>query len=399
MRAFGILVFLFLMLLVQAATSTADILQMSSMDELRAVMRDASATRALRYTAMVRMEALGQQNPAYFEEMGEAYRDNVFTLQGYQLEPESERLRKMKLCFLAAAPGSVHANRELADQFISENRPLEASLYLLQAMKLGDADAKGALRVVLSKPYTGEPERIGFTSCGDEMFRKYAETMCGIQKYDKDYEDDFTLVRNDLTSYFNAIRQAATQVNPLESVQAADAAARDAFRQLAARYYPTPPDLRKLWNIAKKLSLLALVGVILALIPSTHMHLFENGVDIIVTLVVSIVFAYFLIWQDQSNPMSLTTRIIGMVVCALLLVPYSLKANGGKIWTLIVVIPGKIVLSVLTLYCAFVAIAYLFAALKSKENRGINLFSASLYGILTFGFSKIIQWTTKEKYE
>lgn len=399
MRAFGILILLFLMSLMQAATSTADILQMSSVDELRAVMHDTSATRAQRYTAVARMEVLGRQNTVYFEEMGEAYRDNVFTLQGYQIEPESERIRKMKLCFLAAAPGSVHANRELADQFLSENRPLEASLYLLQAMKLGDADAKGALRAVLSKPYTGEAEKIDFTSCGDEMFRKYAETMCGIQKYDKDYEKDFTIVRNDLDTYFDTIRQAATQVNPLEKVQAADAAARDAFRQLGARYYPAPPDLRKLWNITQKISLLALLGVILALIPSTHMHLFENGVDIIVTLIVSIVFAYFLIWQDQSNPMSLTTRVIGMVVCALLLVPYSLKANGGKIWTLIVVIPGKIVISTLTLFCAFIAMGYLYAAIKSKEGRGKNIFHGSLYVLLTFGLSKIIQQTTKEKYE
>ena len=399
MRAFVILVLLFFTSLVQAAISTADILQMRSLDELRAVMRDTSAARAQRYTAVVRMESLGRQNPAFFEELGAAYKDNIFTLDGVQVMSEEERLSKMKLCFLAAAPGSIHANRVLADLYMSENRPLEASLYLLQAMKLGDTDAKDALRAVLTPPYVGEPEKIDFTSCGDVIFRKYAETMCGIQEYDKDYEEDFTIVRNDLITYFDAIRQAATQVNPLESVQTADAAIRHDLRQLGVHYHSTPPDLRKLWNIAKKLSLLALLGIILALIPSTHIHLFENGIDIIITLVVSIVFAYFLIWHDQYRPIPLTTRIIGMVVCALLLVPYSLKANGGKIWTLIVVVPGKMVLSALTILCMLLTIAYIFTTIRNKKDRGQNLLYSFLWGGATFGLGKIIRLTTRIKHE
>ena len=69
MRTFVILVVMFLMSLVQAATSTADIVQMCSLDELRAVMRDTSATRAQRYIAVARMETLGRQNAAFFEEL------------------------------------------------------------------------------------------------------------------------------------------------------------------------------------------------------------------------------------------------------------------------------------------------------------------------------------------
>lgn len=399
MRTFVILVVMFLMSLVQAATSTADIVQMCSLDELRAVMRDTSATRAQRYIAVARMETLGRQNAAFFEELGVAYKDNIFTLNGMQVMTEEERIRRMKLCFLAAAPGSVHANRVLADQYLSENRPLEASLYLLQAMKLGDAGAKDALRAALSAPYVGEAEEIDFCSCGDVMFRKYAEMMCGIQEYDEDYKEDYALAQNDLGAYFDSIRQAATLVNPLESVQAADAATRHDLYQLRMHYHPAPPDLRKLWNFAKKLSLLALLGIILALIPSTHIHLFENGIDIIITLIVSIVFAYFLIWHDQYRPIPLTTRIIGMVVCALLLVPYSLKANGGKIWTLIVVVPGKIVLSALTILCMLLTIAYIFATIRSKKDRGQNLLFAFLWGGATFGLGKIIRLTTREKYE
>ena len=157
---------------------------------------------------------------------------------------------------------------------------------------------------------------------------------------------------------------------------------------------PPAAEPSALQSVALKISILAAAGVVLALIPSTRMNLFENGVDIFFTCVASCIFCVLLVYDDGQETLSLSNRLLGMLVLAGLLIPYALIANGGKIWTLLVILPARLVVAVLVVACG---IFFFFSAVAAiagrRQSKGI--FSASLFGLATFGLTKLIRNTTK----
>lgn len=157
----------------------------------------------------------------------------------------------------------------------------------------------------------------------------------------------------------------------------------------------TPPVVEEsmLKSIAIKVSLLAALGIILALIPGTRMNVFENGVDIFFSCVSSCVFCVLLLYEGESIP--LTNRVIGMSVLAVLLIPYALIANSGRIWTLLVILPARLVLAVLVLFCGVCFFLTSMAAAAGRGRRGARIFSASFSGLATLGVGKLIQYTTR----
>ena len=156
---------------------------------------------------------------------------------------------------------------------------------------------------------------------------------------------------------------------------------------------PPASPLDTLQSLAVKGSLLAALGIILALIPSTKMNLFENGVDIFFSCVTSCLFCVLLFYDDGQNSIPLTNRVVGMVVLGLLLVPYALIANGGKIWTLLVILPARLVVAVLVMLCGICFFLTSVAMAAGRQRKGI--FTASFFGLATLGLGKLIQYTTK----
>lgn len=158
---------------------------------------------------------------------------------------------------------------------------------------------------------------------------------------------------------------------------------------------PASHEVQLLQNIVVKISLLAVVGIVLTLIPSAKMNLFENGVDIFFTAVISSIFAVLLLYDSAQHPIPLINRVVGMVLLVAMLIPYSLIANGGKIWTLLVIIPAKIVVSALVIICGICLFFISAISVVGRRRRIGGLFSFSLFGVATFGLGKLIQFTTR----
>lgn len=163
--------------------------------------------------------------------------------------------------------------------------------------------------------------------------------------------------------------------------------------QQSAEAQPPATELCSLRSVVMKVSLLAALGVILALIPGTKMNIFENGVDIFFSCITSCLFCVLLFYDDGQNTIPLTNRVIGLMVLAVLLVPYALVANGGKIWTLLVILPARLAVAALVLVCGICFFLTSVAAASARGRRGI--FSVSFFGLATLGVGKLIQHTTK----
>ena len=156
---------------------------------------------------------------------------------------------------------------------------------------------------------------------------------------------------------------------------------------------PPAMELSTLRSVVIKGSLLAALGIILALIPGTKMNIFENGVDIFFSCVTSCLFCVLLLYDDGQNTLPLTNRVVGLVVLAVLLVPYALVANGGKIWTLLVILPARLAVAVLVMVCGICFFFTSVAIAAARQRKG--LFTASFFGLATFGVGKLIRCTTK----
>ena len=115
--------------------------------------------------------------------------------------------------------------------------------------------------------------------------------------------------------------------------------------------------------------------------------------DIFFSCVTSCLFCVLLLYDDGRNTLPLTNRVVGLVVLAVLLVPYALVANGGKIWTLLVILPARLVVAVLVMACGICFFFTSVAIAATRQRRG--LFTASFFGLATFGVGKLIQCTTK----
>ena len=158
----------------------------------------------------------------------------------------------------------------------------------------------------------------------------------------------------------------------------------------AAPAQPTATQMQLLQSAAAKLSLLGVVGIILVMIPRTRMCLFENVPDIILTCLVVCVFTPLLLYDSPHVPIPFTNRVVGMLILLGILVPYSLKANRGRIWTLLVILPGKLLASlvaicggILFFFQSYVARWYIF----------------SPFGFLTRGLSHLLLLTTRSYKE
>ena len=154
-------------------------------------------------------------------------------------------------------------------------------------------------------------------------------------------------------------------------------------------------ELSLLQSTVIKVSLLAVVGMVLALIPGTKMNIFENGVDIFFTCVISCAFIGFFLYDDAQHTFPLTHRVAALVILAVLLVPYALVANGGKVWTLLVIVPARLVVSLLLLASGVIFFISSVGMLANRRRQANNVISASFFGLATLGIGKLIQYTTR----
>lgn len=180
------------------------------------------------------------------------------------------------------------------------------------------------------------------------------------------------------------------------SAAAADTPQRDALsepqreREIQAEQPDDAQASHVVEIIAVKVSLLAAVGIILVLLPGTNMSLFENGKDIFLTCIVAAILAMLLLYDSLLHPLPFINRVVGLSILIALLIPYSLIANDGKIWTLLVVIPGKIAV------LALIAVCGIFLFFISIIGAGSRLGAAKLLWIpMSYILGKFILSTTR----
>lgn len=155
------------------------------------------------------------------------------------------------------------------------------------------------------------------------------------------------------------------------------------------------PMNKLFWIPIFVLGIWGIIGVVLG--ASGKIYLYSGIPDIVLSTIVSIFFAVVLVFllQDHPDPKIFWVFWGSLPLIFLMMLPSSLQANPEKLWTLPLVIPGKLLVVYVLLACASAAISGISKVFTQKKNRLDNGITAAAEAGMAYGLYKIIQKTTR----
>ena len=302
----------------------------------------------------------------------------------------------MRACAVLLEPIAPYLKYSFAiDNLLTACRPKYLS-YTLQAATLGNLEAKQKIAIAFQNGWR-------FTNVS---LNEIAQNLLGFaQEKENNYSDinikstksDYSvsalseqklLPKNKLYSQNLPKKTKSTKVskNPPQHV-----APKTTIRSYTTNY------VEFFHSFIIRFALLGCIGLIFALCKKVY--LFYNLADVIISSIVSLVLFLLCngLYESNGNNESFVTYSIIAIILIITLIPYSLQANPGSLWSFILVVPAKAIIGCLGILALFGSVGKIKDAIKNKKERGTNFITAIVLVFLSYKIYKLMMKTTKYK--
>lgn len=364
------------------------ILQESNLNNFALLLEQKDLKKQDVYLVISRLNYLGESNPEAFVLLGDLYWQNKLHCAGMTILPESERLMRAKEAYQKAASYSIAANLKLAEMY-SSNRERYLK-YILKAAVLGDSQSKDIIKENL----------IAGWYFSNETLNEQARNLCGIKLSDTHITDDKKTISATVSPFQeNAVVSSGKSAdNAIESITpTANVQPPEAFSSEISDGTALLPCISFEQSFVIRFIILGIVGLIFA--SKKTVYLFYNTTDAVITSIASLFLLgiFINIFNGNSENYDSLTSYILIGVTLLVLFLLSIPTNPQIWWSFLIVVPAKSIIGVLGIIAVLGSVGKALEAIKTKNDRGVNILTAALFGALAYGIYKVIKNTTKNK--
>ncbi len=375
---------------VKGTPSTAEILHSDDVKTLQQVIHDPRATHSQIYTALARLEAISPQQPQACLVLAALYANDSQASGVLRAVSANERLAKQILLYSRASRVSDEANLRLYDIFNNSKQRDAAWLFLLRSVSLGNTESKERLAQIAS-------------TISNTPLREYVCVVCSSPSSLPSVL--IPQIHQEIATFFSQLDQtalrsiAANEIAELyKNLQSAADTTLFNYQEAEKKKAAKQRD-EKLTGTFKVLSRFFFLGVLGCLFAAfKSVYLFADRKDVILTFLITAVGVIAAIAISSDETTSPYLAIVPIIAAGLALIPLSRRANPGMIWSLILVIPGKMVLSALMMFCAYASLSSFSRSIstrRTRSERNGDIINGILFAVATYFLKKFVKYTTQ----